>query len=532
MSNKREEKPEKPVIPNIVDYNSVLIGLLGHVDSGKTAIARMISEIVSTSGLDAHPQSKERGITIDLGFTSLILKKNLITLVDAPGHADLIRSVVASANIIDGAILVVDGGKGIQIQTAEHLVILESMGIKNIIVAINKIDLISEIKADELKESILKTFKNSIFGDKLPIVKISAKEGIGVNLLKEKIEDLVIKINKTKENKKNSVNSAEIEKDLIFPIDHHFPIKGKGIIITGTTLSGNISKGDTLTIIPQKKELKIKSLQIFHQNVDSSPNGFRVGASISGIESINITRGNIITNNPNLFQRGEIAEIRFNFIEYFKKNIHFGAQINVTFGMTTKSARIFPFKRIGTIDNNDNKDDIKSNRKNLIIQDLSIDKGINKDQVVHAFIWFLKPQFLRKREKILLSQLDMPPTSLRFFGAGSIHKIFPLETIPEVHYFKEKKGKVKNVDYQPGKVLIEGLAQSKNGADTLLNKKLEPPFEKITSTFGSKGVVIATIIKEPQKINKNENLTNKINKNDEVILKTIRKMKIQKRKSY
>ena len=81
---------------DIKDKIPVNIGLFGHIDSGKTAIAAVLSEIISTAGIDAHPQSKERGITIDLGFTSFILNKYLITLVDCPGHADLIRISASS----------------------------------------------------------------------------------------------------------------------------------------------------------------------------------------------------------------------------------------------------------------------------------------------------------------------------------------------------------------------------------------------------------------------------------------------------
>ena len=189
---------KKPIIKNITQYKSVLIGLLGHVDSGKTAIARLISQIVSTSGLDAHPQSKERGITIDLGFTSLIMDDILITLVDAPGHADLIRSVVASANIIEGAILVIDGKEGIQIQTFEHLVILESFGIKNLLIVINKMDIISEEHANKLEEEIKKRLSDSVFGSNFLIVKISAKENTGTEILKENLLHLVRSIKKSR----------------------------------------------------------------------------------------------------------------------------------------------------------------------------------------------------------------------------------------------------------------------------------------------------------------------------------------------
>ncbi|GAI80699.1 unnamed protein product, partial [marine sediment metagenome] len=105
----------------------VHIGLFGHIDSGKTALAAVLSEFISTAGIDAHPQSKERGITIDLGFTSLILEEYLITLVDGPGHADLIKISASSVEIIDCALIVIDITKGPQIQTGEHLVMIESL---------------------------------------------------------------------------------------------------------------------------------------------------------------------------------------------------------------------------------------------------------------------------------------------------------------------------------------------------------------------------------------------------------------------
>jgi len=105
----------------------VHFGLFGHIDSGKTAVAAVLSEFISTAGIDAHPQSKERGITIDLGFTSLVLDEYLITLVDGPGHADLIKISASSVEIIDCALIVIDITKGPQIQTGEHLIMIESL---------------------------------------------------------------------------------------------------------------------------------------------------------------------------------------------------------------------------------------------------------------------------------------------------------------------------------------------------------------------------------------------------------------------
>jgi selenocysteine-specific elongation factor len=116
------------------------IGIMGHIDAGKTSVARALSELISTAGLDKHSQSKDRGITIDLGFTFFPLDEFMVTLVDAPGHADLIRSVVSGANIIDMAFVVVDAVKGPQVQTGEHLVILDVMQIPKVFILLNKID--------------------------------------------------------------------------------------------------------------------------------------------------------------------------------------------------------------------------------------------------------------------------------------------------------------------------------------------------------------------------------------------------------
>ncbi|MHA2188062.1 MAG: GTP-binding protein, partial [Candidatus Thorarchaeota archaeon] len=131
---------------------SVHVGLMGHIDHGKTELARALSEKISTAGLDKHPQSKERGITIDLGFTMFSLNDYLVTLVDAPGHADLIRSVVASSSIIDAAIIAVAADEGPKIQTGEHLVVLKSMGIESIVVAITKMDLVKQKKPSIVEE--------------------------------------------------------------------------------------------------------------------------------------------------------------------------------------------------------------------------------------------------------------------------------------------------------------------------------------------------------------------------------------------
>lgn len=164
MVEKQETIYQVTSLPNEIDPSLVLninIGVLGHVDSGKTSLSKRLSTVASTASFDKNPQSKERGITLDLGFSAFYIKipaslkekyksnERLqqseyfqLTLVDCPGHASLIRTVVAGAAIIDVIVLVIDCIKGIQIQTTECLVLSEILA-QNMIVALNKVDIIA-----------------------------------------------------------------------------------------------------------------------------------------------------------------------------------------------------------------------------------------------------------------------------------------------------------------------------------------------------------------------------------------------------
>lgn len=155
---------------------NINVGVLGHVDSGKTSICRILSEITSTASLDKNPQSQERGITLDLGFSAFFtrvptrfdqhIKEEYLqfTLVDCPGHASLIKTIIGGAQIIDIMFLIIDITKGIQAQTAECVIIAE-LFMKKMIVVLNKVDLIEDKKILEAKMTALrKVFSKTKFG--------------------------------------------------------------------------------------------------------------------------------------------------------------------------------------------------------------------------------------------------------------------------------------------------------------------------------------------------------------------------------
>ncbi|MCK4480540.1 MAG: selenocysteine-specific translation elongation factor, partial [Candidatus Lokiarchaeota archaeon] len=422
------------------------IGLFGHIDSGKTAIAEVLSEIISTAGLDAHPQSKERGITIDLGFTSFLLDKYLITLVDGPGHADLIKISASSVEIIDCALVVIDINKGPQIQTGEHLILIESLKINKIIVVVNKIDIFSGPIDEELKK-IREFFGSTSFGYDVPIFAVSAKEKVGFEELKNGILE--------------TINSLQIERntkgDIIIPIDHHFPIKGMGTILTGTILSGILKVNQNLEVLPVKTSGRVKSIQIFRQNVDSANAGDRVGINIKGLDLKKIYRGCYATNNPNAFDYCNVFEVKVNNNKLFKPKTGFGTQIHITIGMVTTTGNVYPFYDL------DGK----------LIQTTAS----NKNRGFRAII-LLKEKVLIRKEKhiMLLSRLDLPPTTLRILGSAELLKIY--EEPPVFYKYKTKKGTIKNPDHPQG-IVCFGLAQSATGAKKMVGKSLEPPFTKI-----------------------------------------------------
>ncbi len=463
------------------------LGLYGHIDSGKTAVASVLSEIISTAGIDAHPQSKERGITIDLGFTSFVLEDYLITLVDGPGHADLIKISAASVEIIDCAILVIDINKGPQIQTGEHLIMIDSLNIKDIIVILNKTDLFKG-DIDSEVEKIRNFFRTTSFGSEIPIYAVSAKEQSGFEELKLGILKKIKKLN---------IN-RDYEGNIIIPIDHHFSIKGRGAIITGTILKGKLEINQNLDVIPVNTSGRVKSIQIFHQEVESAKAGDRVGINLKGLDIKKVFRGCYATSNKNSFELGDLVEIRVNQNKLFKHMTHFGTQVHVTVGMFTLTGFLFPYFE-------DNQKMIKLERT-------------GKLKEYSAYLWLNEKVFFNKeRSTLLISRFDLPPTTLRILGAAKLIKI--LHQPPILYKYKMKKGFVQNSKHPQG-VVCRGLAQSFEGAKKIIGRRLLPPFSKIVDTFGTKGLVIVSI----------EDTSKIVEKGDTVALKELRSFTLKSKK--
>ena len=295
---------------------NINVGILGHVDSGKTSLSKMISSISSTASFDRNPQSKERGITLDLGFSALyihtpkILKEKLasnkkiieseyiqLTLVDCPGHASLIRTVISGASIIDTVILVIDSVKGIQIQTVECIALSEIL-CEKITIALSKVDLLKNKEDDANKkiDKLKKIFSKSKFGENISIIPTTTVDEDKNNIqkmIKLLIKSVIECIEFNIEEKENDINKKN--ESLIAYIDHCFKIKNKGTVATGTIMKGNIKINDEIYFPELSNKYMVKEIQIFKKSVKSATKGDRVGLLIKNLDNQKIER-TIITS--------------------------------------------------------------------------------------------------------------------------------------------------------------------------------------------------------------------------------------------
>lgn len=234
---------------------NINIGILGHVDSGKTSLSRALATCFSTAALDKNPQSKARGITLDLGFSSFMapapphFKEALphvsqvqVTLVDCPGHASLIRTIIGGAQIIDMMLLVIDVNKGIQTQTAECIVIGEILT-DNLVIALNKVDLIPEAQRPQKIEKVMNGLKTAFAQTRFKspiIVPVSARVGGGDDVAAADISSLGVSDLADALMRCAAVPTRSCKDTFLFAVDHCFPIKGQGTGVlppTSTTAS-------------------------------------------------------------------------------------------------------------------------------------------------------------------------------------------------------------------------------------------------------------------------------------------------------
>lgn len=285
----------------------VNIGTIGHVDHGKTTLTAAITYVLSEQGLaekkdydsiDAAPEEKERGITINTAHVEYETQNRHYAHVDCPGHADYVKNMVTGAAQMDGAILVCAATDGPMPQTREHILLARQVGVPKIVVFMNKVDLVDDPEMLELVEMELRELLSAyqFDGDNAAIIQGSALKALeGDANAKQKIMDLMAAVDK-----EIPEPVRDVDKTFLMPIEDVFSITGRGTVATGRIERGVINTGDPVEIIgmmkPGDKPLTstVTGVEMFRKILERGEAGDNAGILLRGIEKDAIRRGMVI----------------------------------------------------------------------------------------------------------------------------------------------------------------------------------------------------------------------------------------------
>ncbi|MDY6916190.1 MAG: selenocysteine-specific translation elongation factor, partial [Candidatus Cloacimonadota bacterium] len=259
----------------------LIMGTAGHIDHGKTTLIKALTGF----DCDTHREERLRGITINLGFTHLDLSSGeSIGIVDVPGHADFVNTMVAGASGIDFVMLVVAADAGVMPQTIEHLKIMDILGIKQGIIVLSKTDLVDDIllemAIDEVRESVQGTFLENA-----EILPVSARSGSGIDELLQKLGEIEAKM----------PQRARGEVFRMF-IDRIFTAPGFGTVVNGSIQSGSIHKNEKVYLLPPAKELRIRRIEKHGHEVEEVTSGDRASFNLTGLSKEDFERGMLISD--------------------------------------------------------------------------------------------------------------------------------------------------------------------------------------------------------------------------------------------
>ena len=259
----------------------LILGTAGHIDHGKTSLVKRLTG----TWADTLPEEKERGMTIDVGYATFEMPDGTeVGLLDVPGHERLVRTMVAAATAMDLALLVVAADDGPMLQTREHVEILDVLGVERLVVALTKADLADEetmlIAEEEIRELLEPTGMAGA-----PVVRVSSETGAGVEDLRTAIASAM-----------PPPRTSAAEDPFIFrmPVLRRFLVPGRGAVLTGIPVSGNIAVGERVEVLPQGWQGKVRAVQVHHRDAEEAKRGHRAALALSDVEVERIKRGMVI----------------------------------------------------------------------------------------------------------------------------------------------------------------------------------------------------------------------------------------------
>lgn len=263
-----------------------VISTAGHVDHGKSTLVKALTGIHP----DRFGEEKQRGLTIDLGFGSCVLPSGAtVAIIDVPGHIRFLKNMLAGVGAVDACLFVVSAAEGWMPQSEQHLRILEILGVEHATIALTHCDVVDDELLELAKLDIAERVEGTFLAD-AEITEVNAVDGTGVDLLRQRLDDLLGR----------TPRARDIGKARLW-IDRSFAIKGSGTVVTGTLTGGGLAVGDELLLAPQKQLVRVRSIQSLHRDVVSVAPGSRVALNLSGVNHNDVERGNVLVRQGQWF---------------------------------------------------------------------------------------------------------------------------------------------------------------------------------------------------------------------------------------
>jgi len=306
------------------DKVHVNVGTIGHVDHGKTTLTAAILHALSlagktvrmkdVSGIDNAPEERERGITISLSHNEYESDTRHYAHIDAPGHADYIKNMITGAAQMDGAIIVVAATDGPMPQTREHILLAKQVGVPNIIVFINKCDMMAgeedmiELVEEEMRELLT---KYDFDGENAPVIRGSALKALDAT---DASDEWVVKVLALVDAMDTFFPDPvrELDKPFLMPVEDIFSIEGRGTVVTGKIEQGKVKVGETIEIVGIKDTTSttVTGVEMFNKQLQEGLAGDNAGILLRGLKKDEITRGQVLAAKGSITPHTEFdAEI-------------------------------------------------------------------------------------------------------------------------------------------------------------------------------------------------------------------------------
>ncbi|OGI29472.1 MAG: translation elongation factor Tu [Candidatus Moranbacteria bacterium RIFOXYA12_FULL_44_15] len=284
----------------------VNVGTIGHVDHGKTTLTAAILHVLSFLGqakekgvdeIDKAPEERERGITIATAHCEYESEKRHYAHVDCPGHADYIKNMITGAAQMDGAILVVAATDGPMPQTREHILLAKQVGVPEIVVFLNKVDMVDDPELVELVEAEVRELltKYEFDGDNAKVIRGSALKALESKSVDEEAAKPVLEL-MTALDEKIPEPVREVDKDYLMPIEDIFSIEGRGTVVTGRIERGTVNINDDVEIVGLRPTQKttVTGIEMFNKSLDKGQAGDNAGVLLRGTKKEDVERGQVL----------------------------------------------------------------------------------------------------------------------------------------------------------------------------------------------------------------------------------------------